>query len=136
MQFLYYIRKNGSGLQIELGPYDPDRFEGKGGHRFAFDGEVWVSDDYFKPSPDRIREPGESYTVQVMQKGNSLVSLEDAKLRALVNETVLGLGTFIQEMLDKGESLDNIYEWLMENIGEEPVEEYKGGYASVEGRYV
>lgn len=116
-QFLYYVRFNAASrsLNVEIGYYDPERFDGEGGHVFALTTSVLVDDNNFGAD-----EP--NYKVKVEQSGNSYVDLETAEMRAEVGRQALEMGRFIQDQLDAGESLDSIAAFLKSALHDrEPV---------------
>lgn len=104
-KFLYYVRTSGYGLQVDIGYFDPERFDGEGGLAFGLTSHVLVEDESWG-GPDGI------WHVKVSQVGNSFCEIEEAQLRAEVSRQALEMACFIRDQLAMGESLEKIIEFL------------------------
>lgn len=118
--FLYEVRDTLIGEQtlrfhVKIGYYEPRRWKDQNdkyqpGMAFAAHTEVCVEDKGLwngeGESEGRVME------IRVSQTGNSLVSIEEAELRAEVNTQALHLAYFIRDQLDMGVGLVELVSFL------------------------
>lgn len=98
-------------LGVEVGIFDPERYEGQGGTRFGFTAEARY-DRGFGFTPDSRAE--------CSQASIGSTSPEEAQLRVDVYQQAIDLARFINDQLDVGTPAMGIASFLKENLATDP----------------
>lgn len=107
-QYLYRVYYNLHGLRIEVGEYDPERFDGEGGMRFGFTADVHTYE----------LELGK-WTVSV-NMSSMAVGPEEAEQRSRIYLNAAHAGRHIKWRLERGDAITEIGRELAHEIGAEP----------------
>lgn len=119
-QWLYRVHFDQYRLSVEVGVFDPERWEDKetkkkkGGMAFGFTAEAVCY------SPESFGFGADSQQAQAGQGSTGLQSVADSQLRVDVYQQAVDIGRFIDDMVEKGESFQSIGAWLKENLSEDP----------------
>lgn len=116
-KFLYRVASNGADdLRVKIGYYNPRAYKRQdGGYDpgFLFGFETEVEATTGERWNNELKAVTYDPQVRVMQRGNSLVTIEEAEMRAEVNRQALQMAHYIQNALTVGEStIPEIAEYL------------------------
>lgn len=111
--YLNNVYLNDYSGRIEVGIYDPDRFEGEGGMRFGFTAEVNVHENFHADGP---YVEGKNFIAEVSQSSIGVTSPEEADLRIDVYQQATDIARFINQELRLDVSWKAISQWLQANL--------------------
>lgn len=113
-QYLYYNRIREHGGMVEVGIYDPNRWDGEGGMNFGLTAEVHLDDAWF-----HTRQPG-TWRVQVSWGSTGAGPIAEMEQKMDVYQQAIDIAKAIQEALDNDVPLLDIKAMLDERLGEGP----------------
>lgn len=116
-QYIYGVRFNQYGGQVEVAIYDPTRWDGSGGPRFGYDAGVWVAEDYGTPGSATY---GGAMVAKVSQGSIASHSPDEAALRIDVYQQAANIARYINTALAAGMGLVAIGEVLEGMLGRDP----------------
>ena len=111
-KYLYGVRLNDYGGQVEIGIFDPERWDGKGGLRFGYSVIVYIENGLTTLN----RKP----TVGVSIGGIVPHSPEDAELRIDCYRQGADIARLVRDELEAGQPWEKIVAFLTEILPTEP----------------
>jgi hypothetical protein len=86
--YLYRVNYTPQYVAVEVGIFDPEKFDGKGGMRFGYTADVRVDTAIFGRNPEAIE-------VAVSQASIGSTSVAEAQLRVDVYQAATDVGHFV-----------------------------------------